>query len=202
MYGKVHGAMTEETPFNPVSKKGEVRAQIATMLLDEIKAGSITAMIARSADFYGQKVKNGVYNILVFEKFAKGEKANWPANDAVRHSFTFTRDASKSLIVLAESEEAWNQTWHLPTAPNPLIGKEYLQLAAKQFGVPPRYSVLNKMMVRFAGLFDSDIRETYEMLYQYEYDYIFDSSKFLKAFNSKPTSYNEGIKITASSYKN
>jgi nucleoside-diphosphate-sugar epimerase len=29
MYGKVDGIMTEETPVNPCSKKGEVRAQIA-----------------------------------------------------------------------------------------------------------------------------------------------------------------------------
>src|SRR5580765_7433373 len=29
MYGKVRGLMTEETPFNPCSKKGEVRARIA-----------------------------------------------------------------------------------------------------------------------------------------------------------------------------
>ena len=33
MYGRVEGAMTEETPFNPCSKKGEIRARIATMLL-------------------------------------------------------------------------------------------------------------------------------------------------------------------------
>ena len=202
MYGKVHGAMTEETPFRPVSKKGEVRAQIAQMLLDEIKAGNITGMIARSADFYGPKVKNSVFNILVFEKFAKGQKANWLVNDTVRHSFTFTSDASKSLIVLAESEEAWNQTWHLPTAPNPLTGKEYIQLAANQFGVPPRYQVLNKMMLRLGGLFDSNIRESYEMNYQYEFDYIFDSSKYNKRFNFNPVSYTEGVKITAASYKN
>ncbi|MDB5029191.1 MAG: NAD-dependent epimerase/dehydratase family protein, partial [Candidatus Eremiobacteraeota bacterium] len=29
MYGRVDGAMTEETPFRPCSKKGEVRAEIA-----------------------------------------------------------------------------------------------------------------------------------------------------------------------------
>ncbi len=202
MYGKVQGPMTEETPFNPVSKKGEIRAQIAKMLLDEIKAGSITAMIARSADFYGPNVKNGVYNLLVFDKFAKGEKADWLANDSVRHSFTFTPDASKSLIMLGENEQAWNQTWHLPTAPNPLSGKEYIQLAANQFGVPPRYRVLNKMTIGLAGLFNSDIRETNEMLYQYEFDYVFDSSKFMKAFKWKQTPYTEGIKITASSVKN
>ena len=30
MYGKVNGHMTEETPFNPCSKKGDIRARIAT----------------------------------------------------------------------------------------------------------------------------------------------------------------------------
>ena len=38
MYGKVSGTMTEETPFNPCSKKGEVRAKIATSLINEWKA--------------------------------------------------------------------------------------------------------------------------------------------------------------------
>src|SRR5262249_13560112 len=37
MYGKASGAMTEETPFNPCSKKGEVRAKIATSLINECK---------------------------------------------------------------------------------------------------------------------------------------------------------------------
>jgi nucleoside-diphosphate-sugar epimerase len=36
---------------------------------------------------------------------------------------------------------------------------------------------------------------TVEMYYQYSNDYIFDSSKFEKAFNFKPTSYEEGVKL-------
>jgi len=60
MYGEVHVPMTEQTPYAPCSKKGAVRAEIATALMDEIKAGNLTAMIARSADFYGPNTKNGV----------------------------------------------------------------------------------------------------------------------------------------------
>ena len=33
------------------------------------------------------------------------------------------------------------------------------------------------------------------------HDYIFDSSKFNKAFNFTPTSYKEGFEITAASYQ-
>jgi hypothetical protein len=51
MYGKVTGRMTEETPFNPCSKKGEIRAQIATTLLNEFKTGNLQGLIVRSADF-------------------------------------------------------------------------------------------------------------------------------------------------------
>jgi nucleoside-diphosphate-sugar epimerase len=201
MYGKVSGRMTEETPFNPCSKKGEIRAQIATTLLDEAKAGKLKAMIVRSADFYGPQARTSVPNILVFDKFAKGATASWLVNDSVPHSYTYTPDAAKSLALLADAESAWNQTWHIPTASNPLAGRDFIPMVAKEFGVAPKYRVLSRPLIRVAGLFDSDIRESYEMLYQSDSEYLFDSTKFSKAFNFEPTSYAEGIRRTVSAYK-
>jgi nucleoside-diphosphate-sugar epimerase len=196
-YGKVNGHMTENTPFNPCSKKGEIRAQIATTLIKEIKAGNLNALIARSADFYGPQAGTSVLNILVFDKFAKGTTASWLVNDSVPHSFTYTPDAAKSLVLLADAETAWNQTWHVPTASNPPTGKEIIQMAAKEFGVEPKYRILSRPMIRIAGLFNSDIRESYEMLYQSDSEYLFDSTKFSQAFNFQPMTYSEGIRQTA-----
>ena len=201
MYGKVDGPMTEETPFNPCSKKGEVRARIATALLNAMKAGDLTALIARSADFYGPGAKTSLPNILVFDKFVKGRTASWLVNDSVRHSLTFTPDAGRSLVLLAENEKAWNQTWHVPTASNPPTGKEFIGMVAGEFGIPPRHRVLSRPMIKVAGWFDKTIAEIYEMLYQYDRDYLFDSTKFAKAFNFEPTSYPDGIRITADGYK-
>jgi nucleoside-diphosphate-sugar epimerase len=197
MYGKVSGPMTEETPFNPCSKKGEIRARIATALLDEVKAGRLTALIARSADFYGPSAGMSVANMLVFDKFAKGGTASWLVNNSVPHSFTYTPDAARSLVLLADTESAWNQTWHVPTAPNPPTGEEFIQMVAKAFGVKPKYRVLSRPIIRIAGLFDSNIRESYEMLYQSDSEYLFESTKFSMAFGFEPTSYAEGIKSTA-----
>lgn len=200
MYGKVEGCMTEETPFNPCSKKGEVRAQIATMLLNEFNSGNLNVMIARSADFYGPGVRTSVPNMLVFDKFATKKTAAWLVNDTVRHSFTFVPDAAISLALLAEADTAWNQTWHIPTAANPLSGKEFIHMAAKEFGVDPQYRVLRPPMLKIAGWFSSDIRESYEMLYQSDSEYLFDSSKFAKAFNVEAKPYASGIQITAAAY--
>jgi nucleoside-diphosphate-sugar epimerase len=200
-YGKVSGAMTENTPFNPCSKKGEIRAKIANTLIAEWKAGALTAMIARAADFYGPDTRNGVPNVLVFEPFSKNRKASWLVNDSVPHSLTYTVDAARSLADLAASDSAWDQTWHTPTAPNPLTGKEFVAMAAKEFGVPPKYRVLRRPILRLAGLFNSDIRESYEMLYQSDSPYLFDSSKFDKAFGYSGTPYAQGIRDTAASFK-
>ena len=46
--------MTEESRIDPPSKKGMVRREIQDMILDEVKAGRLTALIARSAHFYAQ----------------------------------------------------------------------------------------------------------------------------------------------------
>ena len=201
MYGKVSGPMTEETPFNPCSKKGEIRAKIATTLINAWKSGALTGMIARSADFYGPDTRNGVPNLLVFEPFSQKKKASWLVNDSVPHSLTYTPDAAQGLVQLAERATAWNQTWHIPTTPNPLTGKEFVVIAAKEFGVVPKYRVLSRPILRIAGWFDPLVAESYEMLYQSDSPYLFDSSKFAREFGFAGTPYAEGIRNTAASFK-
>lgn len=158
-------------------------------------------MIARSADFYGPDTRNAVPNLLVFEPLARKRKASWLVNDSVPHSFTYTPDAAQSLVRLAERPTAWNQTWHVPTAPHPLTGREFIALAAKELGVAPRHRVLSRPMLRVASWFDPLVAESYEMLYQSEAPYLFDSSKFTREFGFPGTPYADGIRGTAASFK-
>jgi nucleoside-diphosphate-sugar epimerase len=198
MYGKVDGAMTEQTPFNPCSKKGEVRAAIATQLLNEMKAGNVKALIARSADFYGPVGFNtSVPNMLVFGNLKNSKKAQWLGNVKVPHSFTYVPDAAKALYMLAKDDKAFGQTWHMPTADNPLTGEQFIKRAAADMQVFDNYSILSKWMMQIVGLFNRPIKESVEMLYQSEFPYLFDSSKFNKAFNFETTSYHDGIRETA-----
>ncbi|MBC8110698.1 MAG: NAD(P)H-binding protein, partial [Verrucomicrobia bacterium] len=43
--------ITENSPFSPVSKKGEVREKLDKMILEAVEKGKISAIIARAADF-------------------------------------------------------------------------------------------------------------------------------------------------------
>jgi nucleoside-diphosphate-sugar epimerase len=200
-YGRVAGWMTEETPMNPSSKKGEVRKKIDDLIMDAVKSGNLKAIIARAADFYGPNTPLSFVNVTVFDNFKKGKKAQWLINDKVRHSLTYTPDAGRATAILGNAASAYNQVWHLPTDMNVLTGKEFIEIVAEEFGVKPRYMVLPRWMIKMVGVFSGIIRESVEMLYQNDSDYLFDSSKFEKAFNFKATPYSQGIQETVQSMK-
>jgi nucleoside-diphosphate-sugar epimerase len=198
MYGQTAGPMTEETPYNPISRKGDLRARIATQLMSEVRKGNITAAIARSADFYGPGAdKTSLPNLLVFQRLIKGQRAQWLVNAHVRHSFTYVPDAVRALALLAADDNAWNQVWHLPTASHPLTGAEFIEKAAAEMHKASQYTVLPKWMIRLGGVFGRTTAEMYEMLYQYESEYIFNSTKFETAYSFQPTEYLHAIYATA-----
>ena len=145
-YGQVDGVMTEETPYSPCSRKGEVRARIATMLMDEVRRGELRGMIVRSADFYGQ-------------------------------------------------------VWHALTSREPMTGEEYVRIACALAGRPYALQVAPRWLLSLMGLFVPVLRENMEMLYQFEHDYRFDSSKAERAFGLTPTAYREGIAATLKGFR-
>ena len=199
-YGHVVGRMTEETPFNPNSRKGEVRAKIATMLLEEIRSKNITGMIVRSADFYGPNVSQSITHPTVTERLKNGKSARWIGDPNAIHSFTYTPDAGKSLAVLGNAPHAYNQTWHALTSKEKITGQEYVKLACKSLGRPYNsLANLSKFNVRLLGIFIPVLRELVEMMYQFENDYIFDSSKIEDSFQIMPTPYKAGIETTMKS---
>jgi nucleoside-diphosphate-sugar epimerase len=200
-YGRVNGWMTEESPIKPDSEKGKVRAELNKMIMSEVKQGNLKAIIAKAADFYGPETPLSFVNIMVFDNYKKGKKAQWFIDVNKKHSFTYTPDAGKGTAILGNTDSAYNQIWHLPTNKNVLTGKEFIELAAKAMGVKPEYMVVKKWMVKMLGMFNKVVKESVEMLYQNDSDYLFDSTKFEKAFNYKPISYEEGIINTAKSIK-
>ncbi len=98
----------------------------------------------------------------------------------------------KALYLLGQKPESDNQIWHMPTAA-PLKGKQFIEMAANIYGVKPKYMAVNKFLLWTYGLFVKVVMGTVEMYYQYNHNYNFNSDKFEKAFNFKPTSYKDGI---------
>lgn len=188
--------MTEASPVNPPSEKGKVRAQISQMLMDDVERGNISGLIARSADFYGPDNKSSLLIELVFKNLQKNKRPNWLLDIDRKHSFTYTPDAARATAMLGNNTDAYNQVWHLPTDKNTLTVREIINLFSQEMNVNSKPVVLSPLLIKLIGLFVPVMREMPEMLYQYNFDYVFNSRKFDETFGMEATPYREGVRQT------
>lgn len=192
-YGQVNGDMTEETPYNPCSKKGELRARIADMLMHEIKSNTVKGLIARSADFYGPDTPLSMLNIMVLDRQRVKQKAQWVSTGDKLHSFTYTPDAALGCYMLAKENEAYGKIWHLPTFKEALSVRQIAEIGSTFINGKEGLTVFPAWAFKMLGLFNPVVKESIEMLYQFEHDYLFSSKKFEEKFRFLPTSYKRGI---------
>lgn len=192
-YGRVTGPMTETTPYNPCSRKGEVRARIATTLMDEVRRGELDAMIVRAADFYGPGATVSLTHATVIARLWAGKTPQWVGDVKALHTFTYTPDAGRATAVLGNAPQAYGQIWHALTSADDVTGEMFVRLACELAGRKYGLQAAPRWMLRLMGVFVPVLRENMEMLYQFEHDYRFDSTKFSRAFGLGATDYRTGI---------
>lgn len=101
------------------------------------------------------------------------------------------------MALLGNTEDAYNQTWHLPCDDNRLTYREIIDIASEVLNRKCQHKVLKQWQLKIAGLFNSTIKETFELLPRYKQDNIFDSNKFKNMFpDFLVTTYQQGIANT------
>lgn len=188
--------ITENSPMSPTSKKGEVRATVDRLILESVEKKQLNAIIARSADFFSEVKEKSILMNTVYDNLVKGKKAQWFCNAKAIHSISYTPDLGKGTAILGNTKEAYNQIWNLPTDTQKITGEEWINLFAHEMKATNKYQVLPGWGLQAIGLFVPILREMYEMRYQYDRDYYFDSSKFNTAFNYMPTTNAMAVKET------
>ncbi|WP_054884446.1 SDR family oxidoreductase [Pseudomonas sp. NBRC 111130] len=194
MYPQDDRVLTESTPFEPVGRKGQVRAQMASMVLQEMERGDIPVVIGRAPEFYGPGKTQSITNTLVIDNLKAGKTPRVPVRDDTRRTLIWTPDASRALAALGNTTDAYGQTWHLPCDDERLTYKQFVTLAAQIFGKDVTYKVLGKLTLTAVGLISKQVRELRELLPRYEHDNLFDSSKYKQRFpDFKVTTYRQGL---------
>lgn len=196
MYPQDDRLQTEETPFEPVGRKGKVRAAMASLVLEEMARGDIPVLIGRAPEFYGPGKTQSFTNALVIDRLKAGRKPRVPVRDDTRRTLIWTPDASRALAALGNAPDAFGQTWHLPCCNDGPTYGEFVAMASGVFGREPSWSVIGKWTFIAAGLFSKQAREIRELLPRYEQDNLFDSTKFKRRFPGfEVTSYREGLEL-------
>lgn len=202
MYPQNGAVLTEESIFAPVGKKGMVRKKIADMLLSEMEAGQIEAVICRAPEFYGPGKTQSITNTFIFDRIKENKKLLVLLRDDTLRSLIWTPDASKATALIGNTPDAYGQTWHLPVDDNRRTYRTFIELVSDVYGKPLSYSVVPNIILKLGAVFNRKTREIQELLPRYAYDNIFDSDKFKKRFpDFSVTSLREGIKQIKKEYQ-
>lgn len=194
MYPRTATPQTEDTAFEPIGRKATVRAQIATMLLTEMDAGTIAAVICRAPEFYGPGKTQSLTNSTIFNRITHGKRPLVPLNARTQRSLIWTPDASRAIALIGNTPDAYGQTWHLPIDPERLTYQDMITIASQITGNKIRSMTVPRWVFKLGGLVSPAVREAEELLPRYRQDNIFDSSKFTARFpDFQTTSYRQGL---------
>jgi nucleoside-diphosphate-sugar epimerase len=201
MYGPTDGRpLTEDLPHAANTRKGRVRAMMSKELMEAHKSGRVRVAIGRAADFFGPRVLASAAGEQVFGRAVEGKSAQVAGDPDQPHTYTYAPDIGRGLVILGEREEALGQAWHLPS-PETVTTREFVGMIFEEVGKPAHIQAAPKILLRAMGLFNPPLRETIEMLYEFEEPFVVAASRFEREFGDQATPLREAIQRTVRWYR-
>ena len=149
-------------------------------------------VIGRASDYFGPRGLLTAMGERVFYPAVTGKKAQVMGDPDQLHSYSYIPDIANGLVTLADHDEADGSAWHLPNAPA-ITTREFINKIYAAAGNDPQIQAMSRVMVNVVGLFNGQVRELKEMLYEFEEPYVVDSSRFESAFGVHATPLDEAI---------
>jgi nucleoside-diphosphate-sugar epimerase len=191
-YGPHDGPLTEDVPMRPTTRKGTVRAEMWRALLDASTSGELEMAAVRASDFVGPGVEGSAFGTRFFEPLRRGRPAQTMGDADALHSVTFVPDFGEALVRVGEDDTAWGRAWHAPCAPA-VTQRRLAEIAAASIGQRAAIKSAPTWMVRGVGLFVKPVREMVEMAYEFDADFVVDSSAFTDHFGMEATPLDEAL---------
>lgn len=195
------GELTEDSPMNPCSRKGEIRRRVEESVLESIASGRIRGAIVRASDFYGPGVVDSALGSRFFPPLLEGKPAQFLGSLDAPHSYTYVPDFARTLVAAADAAaggaagKASRRQWIVPNAP-PVSLRQVLEILSDLTGRPVRPSLVSKGMLRLVGIFSPPAREMVEMLYEFTEPFVANGRTARAELGVEPTDFRTGIAAT------
>jgi nucleoside-diphosphate-sugar epimerase len=193
-YDEAH-PITEATPLAATGRKGRVRARVWQDALAAHQAGRVQVAEVRAADFVGPGAQSAMGERIV-RPVRQGKNVSVLGRADRPHTWSFTDDVARMLVIAGTDPRAWGRAWHVPSN-EPLSQRRVIDDFARAAGVGQvRVGEIPSVVLRGMGLFSPLLRELRETEYQFRDDFVMDSSAAQAAFGLKPAPWEEIVADT------
>jgi nucleoside-diphosphate-sugar epimerase len=197
MLGRPGGRpLNEDTPMNPSSRKGEIRARAAEHLFGAHRRGDVVATAGRASDFYGPGGTQTGLGDFFWPRalLSKTPYSPFPL-DAV-HTYHYIPDVAAGLMTLGCADVgAYGRPWMLPCAPAGTL-REIVMRLATTLGHAIRVAQVPRWVIKATAVVVPLMRELDEMQYQWDEPFVIDDTRFRMRFHVYPADVNHAARET------
>jgi nucleoside-diphosphate-sugar epimerase len=178
--------MTESTPLAATGKKGKVRAQMWQDALAAHEAGRVRATEIRASDYVGPGA-NAVLGERVVPRLLRGRPVSLIGRTDRLHTWSFTEDVITMAVLAGANPRAWGRAWHVPSN-EPRTQRQAVEDLARAAGVKPvPVRTLPPALLHGIGVVSPLMRELRETEYQFNEDFVMDSTAATQTFGLTAT---------------
>jgi nucleoside-diphosphate-sugar epimerase len=200
-YGNVLGhTMHEDLPHKAQTRKGLIRTSVINTLLKSGHEFSERVAFVKAADFIGPRIYKGIFGTDFLDKIYSKKTVLLAGKIEVPHTFTYINDFAQAIVNVGNAADTFGQIWHAPNATAISLDK-WIHLFQNYTNEKVEVKLLPKFAIRIAGMFNSLIRELYELAYQFEHPYLVSHSKYINRFEDHSKSPSVIVKETVEWYK-
>jgi nucleoside-diphosphate-sugar epimerase len=188
MYGDT-ARMNPETPVSPRSRKGELRARAAELMLEG------GAAVGRASDFFGPGAALGaIFGERFHQRVLAGKSAECFGDPEMPHSYSYTPDVARGLVQLGLDGAAAG-VFMLPVHPAEPT-RALIDRFGARLGRPVGVQRVPTFLLRALGVFSPIMREVAEMTYQWKQPFVVDDAAFRSRYRIEPTPLEEAVAAT------
>jgi nucleoside-diphosphate-sugar epimerase len=178
--------LSEDTPMNPNSAKGSIKARAAEQLFSAHRRGTVVATLARASDFYGPRGTLTTLGDFFWPRALAGKTVYIPYSPDAIHTYHYIPDVALGLATLGEADASeFGKTWMMPCAPAGNL-RDIVERLESALSRTFRLALIPPWVLRATALFVPIMKELHEMAYQFDEPFVVDDTRFRTRFGVGP----------------
>jgi nucleoside-diphosphate-sugar epimerase len=193
--------LTEESPQQPVTRKGAIRVEMERRLFAAVASGA-RVLILRAGDFFGPQAANNWFSQGLVKPGRPVSSASYPGRRGVGHQWSYLPDVARAMVELLARRDsldafsAFHMAGHWDADGSQMTGS-IRRVVRRRTGREPRIAHFPWWLVVLASPFVATFREMLEMRYLWREPVRMDNARLTAVLGREPhTPLDEAVEAT------
>jgi len=194
--------ITEESPQNPLTRKGAIRVQMERRLESFARKGG-RALIVRAGDFFGPTASgNNWFSQGLIKPGQSVTKISYPGAAGVGHQWSYVPDVARTIVELLARRDSLEPfaTFHMKghwDQDGTQIAQAIRRVAVRKMGTEPVVAAFPWWLIMLGAVFVTTFREMLEMRYLWRVPLCMDNTRLRAAIGTEPhTPLDQAVEAT------